>query len=114
MAEKKLVLAILQGNDYDNVIGTLNQSGYFVTMLNSTGGFLKKRSVTVMIGVEEQQLDDVMEILKKEAGKRRETVYQSVTMPHSGPVSTLPTYPVQVNCGGVTAFVLNLEQVEKF
>ena len=42
----KLILTVLQGDDYDEVVDTLNQNGFFVTTLYSTGGFLKKRSVT--------------------------------------------------------------------
>lgn len=37
----KLVLAILQGEDYEDTVYELNQNGFFVTMLSSTGGFLK-------------------------------------------------------------------------
>ena len=54
MSEKtggKLIFAVLQGDDYSETVYALNQHGISVTMLNSTGGFLKKRSVTVMIGV---------------------------------------------------------------
>ena len=64
----KLVLAILQGEDYEDTVYELNQNGFFVTMLSSTGGFLKKHSTTIMIGVEEPRLDEVLDILKRRAG----------------------------------------------
>ncbi|UKI15134.1 MAG: cyclic-di-AMP receptor [Clostridiales bacterium] len=38
-------------------------------MLSSTGGFLKKKSVTLLIGVERAQVDTVLEILEKHAKK---------------------------------------------
>lgn len=71
----KLVLAILQGEDYEDTVYELNQNGFFVTMLSSTGGFLKKHSTTIMIGVEEPRLDEVLDILKRRAvnGKPRST-----------------------------------------
>ena len=50
--KSKLVLAVLQGSDSDNTIRNLNERGFMVTVLSSTGGFLKKKSTTVMIGVE--------------------------------------------------------------
>ena len=53
--KRKLILAILQGDDYVDTIDELNQNGFFATILSSTGGFLKKKSVTVMIGVEEER-----------------------------------------------------------
>ena len=44
--KKKLILAILQGDDYADTVYELNQNGFFATILSSTGGFLKKKSVT--------------------------------------------------------------------
>ena len=55
--KSKLVLAVLQGSDSDNTIRNLNERGFMVTVLSSTGGFLKKKSTTVMIGVEEEKLE---------------------------------------------------------
>ena len=42
--KSKLVLAVLQGSDSDNTIRNLNERGFMVTVLSSTGGFLKKKS----------------------------------------------------------------------
>mgnify|MGYP000783965434 CR=1 FL=1 len=97
--KSKLVLAVLQGSDSDNTIRNLNERGFMVTVLSSTGGFLKKKSTTVMIGVEEDLLDSALELLQKYAGRRKETVYQSVTMPH-GEMSSVPPVPMEVMAGG--------------
>ena len=59
--KSKLVLAVLQGSDSDNTIRNLNERGFMVTVLSSTGGFLKKKSTTVMIGVEEDRLEEALE-----------------------------------------------------
>ena len=40
----KLVLAVLQEEDYDGTVAALNQHGFFVTKLASSGGFLKKKN----------------------------------------------------------------------
>ena len=50
--KKKLILAVLQGDDYADTVDELNRGGFFATVLSSTGGFLKKKSMTLMIGVE--------------------------------------------------------------
>ena len=50
----KMILAILQGDDYHDAVHSLNEHGFYATVLNSSGGFLKKRSVTLMIGVGER------------------------------------------------------------
>ena len=33
----KLVLAVLQGDDYENCVRALNKAGFFATLLSSTG-----------------------------------------------------------------------------
>ena len=45
-SKKKLLLAVIQGDDYPDTVDDLNRSGFFATVLSSTGGFLKKRSMT--------------------------------------------------------------------
>lgn len=114
MAGNKLIFAVLQGEDYDSTVYELNQAGFFVTLLSSTGGFLKKKSTTVMIGVEEEKVPEVKAILKKCAGRRVETTYQTVTVPHSGELAAIPPIPMDREVGGAAVFVMDLEQMEKF
>ena len=111
--KKKLILAVLQGDDYADTVDELNRGGFFATVLSSTGGFLKKKSTTVMIGVEEDRLDSALELLQKYAGRRKETVYQSVTMPH-GEMSSVPPVPMEVMAGGAAVFILTLDDIQKF
>src|SRR5699024_7006797 len=113
MEKSKLVLAVLQGSDSDNTIRNLNERGFMVTVLSSTGGFLKKKSTTVMIGVEEERLEEALDILQKYAGHRKETVYQSVTMPH-GEMSAVPPVPMEVMAGGAAVFIVSLDDIRKF
>ena len=37
----KMILAILQGDDYHDAVHSLNEHGFYATELNSSGGFLK-------------------------------------------------------------------------
>ena len=110
--KSKLVLAVLQGSDSDNTIRNLI-AGYMVTKLATTGGFLKKKSTTVMIGVEEDRLEEALDVLQKYAGHRKETVYQSVTMPH-GEMSAVPPVPMEVMAGGAAVFIVSLDDIRKF
>lgn len=106
MQHEKLVIAVLQGDDYPEVVKALNDKGFYVTLLNSSGGFLKKRNMTVMIGLEEERLEEALTILKTHAGERAETTF------HTGEMSMAAT-PVRVRKGGVTFFVVNVERGEK-
>lgn len=98
----KLVMAVLQGDDYPEVVRDLNEHGFYVTLLNSSGGFLKKRSVTILIGLEEGRLEEALKILKLHAGGRLESSVQP------GAVG-MSAVPVQSLTGGIVYFVLNIE-----
>ena len=113
-ASNKLVLAILQGDDYADTVSELTHRGFFVTLLNTTGGFLRKKSTTVMIGVSKEKLGEVLDVLKMCAGQRKQTVYHNTAMQHAGKISAVPLVPITVNAGGVTVFVMDLESIEKF
>lgn len=104
---EKLVLAILQGDDYPDTVKALNEHGYSVTLLNSSGGFLKKRSVTVMIGVEDARLQELKELLRTHSGSREETAFLQ------GGVG-MPSMPVKLSTGGSVVFVLNVDSFEKY
>lgn len=112
--KKKLILAVLQGDDYADTVDELNRSGFFATVLSSTGGFLKKRSMTLMIGVDEQQVQAVMNILKQCAGRRQQMTYSDLSMSTGGPNPSIPMMPVQMNVGGVVVFVLDLDDIQKY
>ena len=101
MAHSKLILAVLQGEDYGDVVRQLNENGIFVT---------------IMIGVEEAKLEQVLDLLKETAGQRTVTLYQnpgSMPPPHGLPPLFAST-PMEVCQGGVAVFVLDLERLEKY
>ena len=109
----KLILAVLQGEDYDDTVYELNKQGFYATLLSSTGGFLKKRSVTLMIGVSADKVEQVVAILKRRAGRRTETIYQSMA-PLNGQSAALPAVPVDRDAGGVVVFTADLDSIRKF
>ena len=113
-AKKKMLLAVIQGDDYAETVDDLNRSGFFATVLSSTGGFLKKRSMTLMIGVEEHQMQAVLDILRRCAGRRQQMTYSNLSMPAGGPNPSIPMMPVQMSVGGVVVFVMDLEDIHKY
>lgn len=108
MSYDKLVIAVLQGDDYSEVVQDLNDHGFYATLLNSSGGFMKKRSVTVMIGLEQSRLE-ALEVLKSHASARMEAGFRVV--PGGVGMAAIPT---QMQQGGITVFVLNIESSEKY
>ena len=60
----KLIIAIVRDIDAGPVIEQLVTHGHRVTRIASTGGFLRRGYVTLLIGVEEQHVQPVIDILR--------------------------------------------------
>ena len=112
----KMVFAVLQEDDYERTVSALNQHGFFVTKLSSSGGFLKKRNITILIGVDSARYVELIDLLKGRAGKRKKTIYTTpAILPGAHPESSVASaVPIQVETGGVTVFTLSLEGLDKF
>lgn len=65
----KLIMAVVRDVDTDPILDTLLPKGYRVTRLASTGGFLRRGSTTLMIGVDEGDEENVINLLKSAVGK---------------------------------------------
>lgn len=113
-SKQKLILAVIQGDDYADTVDDLNRNGFFATLLSSTGGFLKKRSVTLMIGVEEARVQAVVDILKQCAGRRQQMTYSNMAMTAGGPTPSIPMMPIQMSVGGVVVFIMDLNDIQKY
>lgn len=102
----KLVVAIVQDQDSPNLIEDLTDQQFRVTKLASTGGFLKAGNTTLLIGVEDSQVEIVKNIIDENC-KTREITTSLLTM--NIPGDTYIPYPLEVKVGGATVFVLNVE-----
>ena len=60
----KMIVAIIRDSDNDAVSQALVTSGFRVTRIASTGGFLRRGSSTLMIGVEDDKVDVAIQVLK--------------------------------------------------
>ena len=111
----KLIMAVMHKDDYDNAVEELNRRNIFVTKLSSSGGFLKKENITVMIGVPDDKLEETLEVLKSSAGRRKTTVYtQAASAPGVFGSGVSATIPIEMETGGVTVFVMNMEEFHKY
>lgn len=76
----KLIIAIVREPDDETVIQALVNHGHRVTRVASTGGFLRRGNVTLLIGVETERVDEVFDLLRQschpvEGGEHRATVF---------------------------------------
>ena len=105
----KLILAIISNDDTKACTSALNKASYHVTKLATTGGFLSSGNTTLLIGCEDEKVEKAIEIIGSESKRRKEAVPTSMSMD----MASLVSYPVEVEIGGATIFILNVEQFIK-
>lgn len=107
----KLIVAVTQDKDAGRLVEVLMARGFRATKLASTGGFLKEGNTTILIGTEEERVDDAVAVIRSTCRSREQLV--TPLSPVGGPVDSYVTYPVEVQVGGATIFVLDVERFEK-
>ena len=106
----KLILAIVHNDDNVLVSSSLTKAGFHVTKIASTGGFLMSGNTTFIMGVEDDQVDTAIEIISKYSKKRMQSVVNDIALA-TGNVSA--NIPFEVQVGGGTVFVMNIERCER-
>ena len=84
---------------------------YRATRLHSSGGFLKQSNATIVLGVEDDQVDDVMSIIAEHCTSRTQVV--NPMPPIMEPGEFFMPYPLEVEVGGATVFVLPVDRFER-
>jgi uncharacterized protein YaaQ len=107
----KLVIAVVQGEDAQRTVEALGQAGISSTRISSTGGFLQQGNVTLLIGVDEEKVADAVQIIRENCRERSR--FLTPVMPTSEPGDFLAAFPVEVQVGGATVFVVPVDSFEK-
>jgi uncharacterized protein YaaQ len=63
----KLMIAIVNDEDYDKIARQLTEEEYRVTCIASTGGFFRRGSTTLLIGLEEEKINRATEIIQQKS-----------------------------------------------
>lgn len=107
----KMVIAIVQDDDSLELVETLTKKKFGVTKLATTGGFLKAGNTTLLIGVNKEKTEEVINIITEICNKREEVVVSST--PYAGDAGVFMQYPIEVQVGGATVFVIDVDQFIK-
>lgn len=108
----KLILAIVQDKDANTLSNNLIDANVQATKLSSTGGFLKAGNTTFIIGIEDDRVDDVLKIIKETSHAREQFMAPPVNIDVTG--DSAISYPIEVQIGGATVFVLPVDQFHHF
>lgn len=107
----KLVIAIVQGEDADKTVQALAADGMPVTKVQSSGGFLQQGNATLFVGVEIDRVEKVISIIRENSRERSQ--YMTPIPPMVEPGEFVMPYPVEVQVGGATVFVVDVDRFEK-
>lgn len=107
----KLVMAIIHDEDAFQITDILNEQGYSVTKLATTGGFLRAGNTTLICGVDDDRVEEMVSIIEKQCRSRKQIT--PVSGAHVSSADSYVPYPVEVTVGGATIFVLNVEEFRK-
>ncbi len=95
----KLIQAVVHQDDAKSVVDALIKHGFHATCSFSTGGFSGLSSATVVSGVEEDELETALKVIKENVESRK-------GLPRQGG----QTQPVDI---GGAVFVINVERFER-
>ena len=107
----KLVVAIVHPEDAGALVDALTDKEFRVTRLHSQGGFLKQSHATILAGVEEAQVDDVIATIRETCHARSQFI--NPMPPIMEPGEFYMPYPVEVTFGGATVFVMDVARYER-
>lgn len=76
----KMIMAIIEDSDSNVVMKSLHDAGYQMTVIDSTGGLLRRGTSTLVAGVKDDQVDDAINLINQECSpsvnpiKKRATI----------------------------------------
>ncbi len=103
----KLVVAIVRDSDTPSLLDALAERRVGATRLASTGGFLREGNTTFLMGVDDERISEVIEVIRECCPRRIEAAAHftpgSGQMPSGG-------VPVPIQAGGAIVFVTPVER----
>lgn len=107
----QLIIAVIQARDAESLLRALTSRGYRATQIDSAGGFLRERNVTLLLGVQDSYVADVLRIIRQSCQAR--TQFVNPLMPIMEPGEFYVANPIEVEVGGATVFVLRVQRYER-
>jgi len=108
----KLLISIVHSDDADQLISALRDGGFSSTKISTTGGFLREGNATILVGTDEENVPQVMEIIKRNCHTR--THYVNPLPPVMEPGERYMHNPVEVQVGGAVVFVMDVERLIRY
>lgn len=107
----KLIVAIVQDEDSKRLNEVFTENGVRATRLSSSGGFMRAGNSTFLVGIESSKVNAVLEIIKDVCSTRVQSIMAPPSYDFNFEMNL--NYPIDVEVGGATVFVLDVEQFKK-
>ena len=107
----KLIVAVVHNEDSRALIDVLLKHEYRATWLHSSGGFLKQSNATIVLAVEDAKVEEALGIIRESCHSRSQVV--NPMPPIMEPGEFFMPFPLEVEVGGATVFVLPIERFER-
>jgi uncharacterized protein YaaQ len=76
----KLIIAIIRDSDNEQVSKALTSQNFRVTCIASTGGFLRRGASTLLIGLEDDQVTNALQIIRTTVTPSTDPGFRKVTI----------------------------------
>jgi uncharacterized protein YaaQ len=76
----KMIVCIVHDSDKDEVTNALNEAGFQVTLMPSTGAYFRRGNATMIIGVEEDKLEDAIQVIRENVRKPEDPSLKRATI----------------------------------
>lgn len=107
----KLVVAIVQDEDRKKLNEAFTKNGVRATRLRSSGGFMRAGNSTFLVGIENSKVDAVLDIIEEISSTRVQSIMAPPSYDFNFEMNL--NYPIDVEVGGATVFVLDVDQFIK-
>ena len=108
----KLAVCIVHNRDRNKITDELVKAGFKFTIIGSSGGFLREGNSTMLIGVEDSQVEELKSLVQ-ESCEARERLVNVMPFEAAPPGAFIPS-PVKVPVGGAVVFFLNVDEYVRF
>ena len=107
----KLIIAVVQDEDIETLTTELVDQGIRFTKVSTSGSFLRMGNTSLLIGIEDAKVPEVMSILKRTCKRRTQ-----IAVPYSPALEPGLLYMpenFEVEVGGAIVFVANVSRFER-
>ncbi|MGC8781139.1 MAG: cyclic-di-AMP receptor [Anaerolineae bacterium] len=101
----QLLIAIVQAEDADVLGEHLIKKGFRFTRLNSVGSFLARGNATMLVGVEDDEVESVLDVLRATC-KTRQAFLNALPQIEAPHASLAVVMPLEVTVGGAVVFTV--------